>query len=56
MEHLLYVLWHDYWKPWILARLEFIACVALGLVLVAMWVLGFLWTVKATNDAMAGLI
>ncbi len=33
MDHLLYVLWHDHWKPWIVGKLQF-----LGLVLGAIFI------------------
>ncbi len=33
MDHLLYVLWHDHWKPWIVDKLQMVG-MALGFILI----------------------
>jgi hypothetical protein len=37
MDHLLYVLWHDHWKPWIVGKLQFLGLL-LGSILIPLGV------------------
>jgi len=33
MEHLLYVMWHDHWKPWLKDKLEWAGYIGLGILI-----------------------
>ena len=42
MEHLLYVLWHDHWKPWLIDKLVLAGYIAIALSAVATVIIGMI--------------
>ncbi len=54
MEHLIYVLWHDHWKPWIVNKLQLAGYVALGVLLTATICVGMIWTELQVEQVLNG--
>ncbi len=54
MEHLLYVLWHDHWKPWIVQRLKDLAYIAVVVLIVAGAAAGMILTTIEVDKALHG--
>ncbi len=54
MEHLLAVLWEDYWRPWLKEKLEWLGYILLGTVLTAAVFLAIIWMEVETENMLAG--
>lgn len=55
MEHLIYVLWHDHWKPWITSKLEWIGYIALASLITSVIFCGLIWLAIECQDALRAL-
>ncbi len=54
MEHLLYVLWHDHWKPWIIRFLKDLAYIAVAVLVVAGAAAGMILATIEVDKALRG--
>lgn len=54
MEHLIFVLWHDYWKPWIKEQLSGVGYVLGGVAIVAAVFFGWIYLTIITDRLLGG--
>jgi hypothetical protein len=54
MEHLLYVMWHDHWKPWLKAKLETLGYTVVAALATLAAMLGMIWATVEFQRFMDG--
>lgn len=54
IEHLLYVLWHDHWKPWLKNKLEWAGYIALAAAITSVIFCGLIWLTLEIDRVVQG--